>query len=144
MKYGELTDSILGTFYEVYNELGFGFLESVYENALVMALREKGLLVSQQVPIPVWFRGKIVGNFTADLVVDEIVLLELKAARSIDEAHKSQLLNYLKATRIEVGFLLNFGHAPEFKRMAFENSRKKPRAVDKRALSVLFSNDEMD
>jgi GxxExxY protein len=125
LRHHELTEVILGTFYEVYNELGFGFLESVYENALVIALREKGLLIQQQVPIPVWFRGRIIGNFTADLIAANIVILELKAARSIDESHKSQLLNYLKATQIEVGLLLNFGHRPEFKRLAFDNQRKK-------------------
>jgi len=128
LKHCELTDKIIGTFYEVYNELGFGFLESVYENALLIALIAKGLKVEQQVPIPVWFRGRKVGDFFADLIVEDFVLLELKAVREIDEAHKAQLLNYLRATEIEVGLLLNFGHRPEFKRLAFDNQRKKQTA----------------
>ena len=141
LKHRELTDRILATFYEVYNELGFGFLESVYENALVIALRENGLLVSQQVRVPVWFRGNLVGDFEADLIVQDLVLLELKSARSIAEAHKTQLLNYLRATEVEVGFLLNFGHKPEFKRMAFDNSRKRPETDGGNMLSVLFPDD---
>lgn len=128
LKHRELTDKIIGTFYEVYNELGFGFLESVYENVLLIALIAKGLKVEQQVPIPVWFRGQKVGDFFADLIVEDFVLLELKAVREIDEAHKAQLLNYLRATEIEVGLLLNFGHRPEFKRLAFDNQRKKQTA----------------
>lgn len=141
LQHHELTDVILGTFYEVYNELGFGFLESVYENALVIALRAKGFVTRQQFPIPVLFRGQIVGNFTSDVLVAETVLLELKAARAIDESHKSQLLNYLKATEIEIGLLLNFGHRPEFKRLAFDNSRKKPQTHKGNSLSIFLSEE---
>jgi len=93
LKHSILTDKIIGTFYEVYNELGFGFLESVYENSLMIALREKGFKVEQQISIPVWFRGQRVGDFVADLLVEKKVILELKAVRAIDEAHKAQLLN---------------------------------------------------
>lgn len=142
LKHRELTDTILGTFYEVYNELGFGFLESVYENSLVIALRAKGLSVKQQVDVPVWFRNQMVGDFTADLIVEDLVLLELKAARMIDESHKSQLLNYLRATEIEIGLLLNFGHRPEFKRRAFDNVRKTPPTNNEGLLSALFTDDE--
>lgn len=122
--YSDITKSIIGTFYEVYNELGHGFIESVYDNSLAIALRGKGYEVHQQIAIPVWFRGKKVGDFDADILVNRLVLLELKVARSIEDAHIAQLLNYLKATPIEVGLLLNFGPRPEFKRVAFGNERK--------------------
>jgi GxxExxY protein len=124
-RHSELTKAIIGTFYEVYNELGHGFLESVYENALCIALREKGFEVHQQIAVPVWFRGSKVGDFGADLLVNKLVLLELKSVRTVDSAHIAQLLNYLKATEIEIGLLLNFGPKPEFKRVAFGNERKQ-------------------
>ncbi len=123
-RHAELTKGIIGVFYEVYNELGYGFLESVYENSLSIGLRSSGFEVEQQVPIPVRFRGHLVGNFSADLLVNNKVILELKSCRSIVDAHISQLLNYLKGTNIEVGLLLNFGPKPEFKRMVFGNNRK--------------------
>ncbi|MBX7062447.1 MAG: GxxExxY protein [Pyrinomonadaceae bacterium] len=123
----DLTEKIIGTFYDVYNELGYGFLESVYERSLAIALRANGLEVLEQVAIPVHFRGNLVGDFAADLLVNGIVLLELKAARAIDQAHVAQLLNYLKATDVEVGLLLNFGPKPEFKRLVFGNDRKQTR-----------------
>jgi GxxExxY protein len=122
--HSDLTQAIIGTFYEVYNELGHGFLESVYENSLAMALKAKGFEVHQQIAIPVWFRGLQVGDFDADLLIDRLVLLELKAAKGIDQSHLAQLLNYLKATEIEVGLVLNFGPRPAFKRVIFGNDRK--------------------
>lgn len=115
-------------FYEVYNELGHGFLESVYHRSLVLALESAGLKVCSRVGIPVWFRGHQVGHFEADVLVENCVLLELKAARSLDSSHHAQLMNYLKATDIEVGLLLNFGERPEFKRVIFDNL-KKQRAI---------------
>jgi GxxExxY protein len=121
----ELTERIIGTFYEVYNELGHGFIESVYEKSLAIALRDKGIEVLQQVAVPVWFRGTQVGDFDADLLVERSVIAELKSARAIDSAHLAQLLNYLKATEIEVGLLLNFGPKPEFKRLIVDNPRKE-------------------
>ena len=124
-KHRELTQKIIGVFYEVYNELGFGFLESVYENSLSIALRDNGYEVQQQIGIPVQFRGTQVGVFEADILVNRCVFLELKAVRAIDPAHIAQLMNYLKATEIEVGLLLNFGSRPEFKRLAFSNDRKR-------------------
>lgn len=124
---GELTDRIIGVFFDVYNELGHGFLESVYEEAMSMAMTEAGLSVERQVPIQVFFRGASVGEFRADTVVNQVVLLEYKAARSIDTAHEKQLLNYLRATAIEVGLLLNFGIKPEFRRFVYENARKQIR-----------------
>lgn len=127
-KHGELTQKIIGVFYEVYNELGHGFLESVYEEAMLIALTERGLRTGQQVPTPVWFRGRKVGDFKADVFVEGAVILELKAARAIEPLHEAQLLNYLRATDIEVGLLLNFGVKPQFKRLAFDNDRKRPRS----------------
>ena len=128
-RHSELTKTIIGTFYEVYNELGHGFLESVYENSLAIALRSKGFEVLQQIAIPVHFRGIQVGDFDADLLINKLVILELKAVRSVDPAHIAQLLNYLKATEIEIGLLLNFGPKPEFKRVVFGNDRKLERTT---------------
>ncbi|HEV7472704.1 MAG TPA: GxxExxY protein [Pyrinomonadaceae bacterium] len=125
LKHRALTQEIIGVFYEVYNELGHGFLESVYETALEIALTSKGLPVLRQIEVPVWFRGKKIGDFTADMLVDRCVLLELKAGRALDPAHEAQLLNYLRATEIEVGMLFSFGLKPEFKRLAFDNARKQ-------------------
>ncbi|HWP44997.1 MAG TPA: GxxExxY protein [Blastocatellia bacterium] len=123
-KHRELTERIIRGFYDVYNELGPGFLESVYQEALVIALAASGLRVERQVAIPVWFRGHQIGEFRADLLVDNAVILELKAARTIERSHEAQLLNYLRATDIEVGLVLNFGPQPQFKRFAFDNRRK--------------------
>jgi GxxExxY protein len=125
LKHGLVTDQVLRAFYDVYNELGHGFLESVYHRSLVLALEAMGLRVCSKVHIPVWFRGHQVGYFEADLMVESCVLLELKAARSLDSSHRAQLMNYLKATEIEVGLLLNFGERPEFKRLIFDNSKKR-------------------
>ncbi|MGD9561610.1 MAG: GxxExxY protein [Pyrinomonadaceae bacterium] len=122
----DLTDKIIGTFYEVYNELGFGFLESVYEDAMVIALEEKGLEVGQQISVPVWFRGRSIGTFAADLLVEHRVIVELKAVSQLVEAHVAQLMHYLRATEVEVGLVMNFGLRPEFKRRVFENARKRP------------------
>lgn len=123
-KYKEITDVILRSFYEVYNELGDGFLESVYENALYIALTGYGLCVERQKDISVFFRGNNIGDFKTDLIVNEKVIVELKAVRTLDPAHEAQLINYLKATNIEVGLLLNFGRKPEFKRFVYDNKRK--------------------
>jgi GxxExxY protein len=125
LKHYALTERIIAVFYEVYNELGHGFLESVYHKSFVVALREAGLKVQSEVDIPVWFRGHQVARFVGDLLVEECVLLELKAARTLDPSHKAQLLNYLRATEIEIGLLLNFGVKPEFKRLIYDNPRKK-------------------
>ena len=121
IKYKEITEKIIKAFYEVYNDLGHGFLESVYENALYILLLEYGLQVERQKEIAVYFRGKIVGFFKTDLVVENKVIIELKAVKCILPEHEAQLLNYLKATDIEVGLLLNFGKKPEFIRRIFDN-----------------------
>jgi GxxExxY protein len=102
-----------------------GFLECVYEESLVIALHEAGLRASRQIALPVWFRGHKVGEFRADLLVEDSVLLELKSARSLDPAHEAQLLHYLKSTEVEIGMLLNFGARPQFRRLIFDNDRKK-------------------
>jgi len=127
LKHSDLTDKIIGVFYDVYNELGYGFLESTYAEAMAIALAQSGLLVAREVAVPVWFRGMKVGHYFADMVVDNSVLLELKTARSLEAAHEAQLLHYLRATKIEVGLLLNFGQRPEFRRLLFDNDRKKIR-----------------
>jgi GxxExxY protein len=123
----DLTERIIGAFYDVYNELGFGFLESVYHQALLIALRQNGLEVESEVLLPVHFRGNVVGEFHADVFVERKVVLELKAVEESCSAHEAQLLNYLKASTIEVGLLLNFGPKPRVKRLAFSNERKRIR-----------------
>lgn len=115
----ELTSRIINVFYSVYNTLGYGFLEKVYENALLHELRKRGLHVEQQKPIKVTFDGVVVGEYFADLLVEGKVLLELKTAATISDAHKAQLINYLKATGVEVGLILNFGPKATFKREIF-------------------------
>lgn len=124
LQFHEVTAQIIEAFYTVYNELGYGFLENTYENALALVLREMGLKVEQQVMAEVFFRGAVVGQYRLDLVVNDVVIVELKAARALSSEHEAQLLNYLKATRYEVGLLLNFGVKPEFKRKSFGNDRK--------------------
>lgn len=127
LKCSDLTAKIIGVFYDVYNELGFGFLESTYAAAMVFALQDSGLMVAREVAVPVWFRGKKIGTYFADILVERKILLELKAARAIEPAHEAQLLHYLRATEIEVGLLLNFGLHPQFRRLLFDNERKKIR-----------------
>ena len=124
IKHRELTYEIIGVFYDVYNELGHGFLESVYQKSLGLALEATGLQIHWPVAIPVWFRGQQVGHFEGDMLVEKSVLLELKAVRALDGSHQAQVLNYLRATEIEVGLLLNFGVKPEVKRLLLDNSRK--------------------
>jgi GxxExxY protein len=124
LKHSELTDRIIAVFYNVYNELGFGFLESTYAEATLVALQQSGLTAVREVSVPVWFRGVKVGQYFADILVDDKILLELKSARSLDSSHEAQLLHYLRATKIEVGLLLNFGTRPQFRRLIFDNDRK--------------------
>jgi len=124
LKHAEITETIIKGFYEVYNELGSGFLESVYENALDIVLREYGLKVERQKDVPVCFRGVVVGEFKPDIFLNDKVIVEIKAVESLLPIHEAQLINYLKATHIEVGILLNFGKRPESKRFAYDNRRK--------------------
>lgn len=124
-KHTELTSAIIKAFYDVYNQLGYGFLEKVYENALAHELKKRGFSVAQQFPIEVIYDGIVMGSYFADLLVDDAVIVELKAAESIGKQHEAQLLNYLKAGRIDVGLLLNFGPKPQVKRKVFETVREK-------------------
>jgi GxxExxY protein len=128
-KYQELAEKIIGVFYATYNELGYGFLESVYEKCFVVALREAGLTPEQQVAIPLSFRGQAVADFCADLLVNRKILIEIKTCKVLERAHEAQLLNYLRATDIEVGLLLNFGERPQVRRLIFDNERKKHRGT---------------
>jgi GxxExxY protein len=121
LKHKILTDKIIKTFYDVHNELGHGFLERVYQNSIFFALQEEGLNVAIQRPFPVYFRGNVVGEYFADMVVNDLVIVELKAAAYLIEAHENQLRNYLKASKIEIGLLMNFGIEPTFKRIAWFN-----------------------
>ena len=124
MLYKSITDSILAAFYEVYHALGAGFLEKVYENALLIELRQRGLEVAQQVPIPVRYKGVPVGEYYADLLVAQKVIVEIKAVERLTNVHEAQLLHYLKATDKEVGLLLNFGPKPQIIRRIWTNDRK--------------------
>lgn len=128
LKHRDITDKILHAFFKiVYPDLGYGFLEKVYENALAISLRQMGLKVEQQAKILVYFTGEVVGEYYADLLVEDSVIVELKAAQNIAPEHEAQLLNYLRATPYEVGLLLNFGSKPDFRRKAFDNDRKSTR-----------------
>lgn len=125
-KHTASTDKIINAFYTVYNTLGYGFLEKVYRNALAIELSKQGLAVSVEKPICVYYEGEVVGEYFADLLVENRIIVELKAVRQLTDEHEAQLLNYLKATSYEVGLLLNFGPKPAIKRKAFDNNRKGP------------------
>lgn len=140
-KHSALTDLVLRAYYDVYNELGSGFLESVYHSALESALVDAGLNFVSQAPIPVYFRGRMVGEFKADILIERRVLLELKAVNALDRSHHAQVLNYLKSTEIEVALLLNFGAKPEFKRFLLDNEQKKIRTAPRESV-VSFSRTE--
>ncbi len=133
----DLTEKLIGAFFNIYNELGHGFLESVYEQAFSVALAEDSVFFERQVAVPVWFHGQKIGDFRADLLVDRKVIVELKTGRDIDPAWEKQLLNYLRATDVEVGLLFNFGPTAQFRRYVFENNRKNPRK------SALISGEEV-
>lgn len=121
--YESVTSIILKAFYDVYHELGYGFLENVYQNALFKELKRRGLKCEPQKKIEVFYKKEVVGLYYADILVENIIILELKAVGELSSAHESQLMNYLKATGIEVGLLLNFGPAPTFKRKIFSNKK---------------------
>jgi GxxExxY protein len=123
-KHVEITGKVIGAFFKVYNKLGYGFNEKVYENALAIELRKAGLKVETQKEITVYYDDITVGDYRADVLVNDAVIVELKAARELAEEHEAQLLNYLKATTIEVGLLLNFGIKAEHKRKVYDNERK--------------------
>jgi len=123
-KHADVSEKIIQAFFKVYNALGYGFSEKVYQNALVIELLALGLLVECQKQIPVYYAGQLVGEYFADVMVNGVVMLELKAVQRLLEEHEAQLLNYLKATPVEVGLLLNFGPSPTFKRKLYDNDRK--------------------
>ncbi|MDP1803089.1 MAG: GxxExxY protein [Bacteroidota bacterium] len=123
-KHSDITEKIIIAFYKVYNTLGYGFLEKVYENAMIIELQALGMQVEKQKRIKVFYENKEVGEYFADLAINELIIVELKAAESLCEEHEFQLINYLKATEIEVGLLLNFGKKPEVKRRVFSNNPK--------------------
>ena len=120
-----ITQRILVTFFEVYNELGSGFLESIYSTALERALCAAKLRIDREVPIDVFFRHEVIGRFYADLVVENRVIVEVKAARSLAPEHQAQLMHYLRGTAMEVGLLLNLGPKPQFQRLIYSNTRKR-------------------
>jgi len=123
-KYKELTEKIIKIFYRVYNKLGYGFLEKVYENAMMIEFKKEGIPAVSQSAIKVFYRGEVIGEYYADILVDNKVIVEIKAAKRLAKENEAQLLNYLKATNVEVGLLLNFGTKPKVKRKAFDNLRK--------------------
>ncbi len=119
-----LTETIIRIYYRVYNKLGYGFLEKVYESAMMIEFRKEGIPALSQSPIKVIYEEEVVGEYYADILVDDKVIVEIKATRALALEHEAQLLNYLKATDVEVGLLLNFGPKPEIKRKVFDNFRK--------------------
>jgi GxxExxY protein len=123
-KHADMTEKIIQAFYRTYNVLGYGFSEKVYQNVLVIELLALGLLVECEKRIPVYYAGQLVGEYFADVLVNGVVMLELKAVKRLLDEHEAQLLNYLKATPVEVGLLLNFGPNPTFKRKVYDNDRK--------------------
>jgi len=143
-KHDELTRIVIGVFYEVYNELGPGFLESVYKECMRLALTQAGLHVEAEVPVPVQFRDVLVGNFKADLVVEKKVILELKVCEVLAREHEAQTLNYLRATDMEVALLMNFGPTAKFKRLVLDNDKKKRRSVSSVQIGVTPFSTEAD
>ena len=119
----DITNKIIKAFYNVYNSLGYGFLEKVYENAMMIELRKMDLQVQKQVPIKVYYEEQLVGQYYADIMVEKTIIVELKAAEGLCEEHEFQLINYLKATELEIGLLINFGKTPQFKRKIFTNKK---------------------
>lgn len=121
----KLTDELIGIFYEVYNELGYGFLEKVYQNAMYIELKSRGFKVVPQQQLKVHYKGHEVGEFYSDVIINDLVIIELKSKDVLHEDHENQIINYLRATEIEVGLLMNFGIKPVFKRKVFTNDLKK-------------------
>lgn len=138
MEEEELTGQIIKSYYKVYNTLGHGFIESVYHNSMIVELVSQGRKVETEKPIAVYYEGKVVGTFAADLIVEGRVIVELKAKDRLIEAHEAQLINYLRATEIEIGLLFNFGKTAEFKRKFFSN-KNKALVPDLKTASVLTS-----
>ncbi len=125
MKYEEITDKIIKVFYKVYNTLGYGFLEKVYEKAMIIEFNKLQLKYTNQCPIKVFYEGEVIGDYVADFVVEDKIIIEIKAIKQLSKADENQLLNYLTATNFEVGILLNYGVKPEIKRKVYDNKLKK-------------------
>ncbi|MBK5272525.1 MAG: GxxExxY protein [Bacteroidia bacterium] len=123
----DITDKIISVFYKVYSTLGYGFLEKVYENALLFEFQKQEINAIAQFPIEVFYNGQKAGQYFADIIIESLVIIEVKTAEHIAKEHEFQLINYLKATELEVGLLLNFGEKPEFRRKIFTNDRKQIR-----------------
>ena len=123
-RHSGITRKIIGAVYKVYNTLGYGFLEKVYENALVVELNKAGLDVKQQESITVYYEGKVIGDYVSDIIIEDKVIVEVKAIKKLDKVHEAQLINYLKATNKEVGLLINFGKEIEFKRRIFTQKKE--------------------
>lgn len=136
------TDEIIAAFYAVYHELGFGFLEQVYQNALFYELQKRGFKCLPQHRIDVYYQEKVVGKYVADIVVNDTIILELKAVDSLCQSHELQLINYLKATRMEIGLLLNFGEHPQVKRKIYTNDRKKGLCSSVQSVSSVCSKND--
>lgn len=124
MKYEVLTEQVIKVFYKVYNVLGYGFLEKVYEKAMIIEFEKSGLGYRNQYPIKIYYEEKIIGDYIADFVIEDKVIVEIKAIKKLTTADENQLLNYLTATRLEVGLLLNYGAKPEMKRKIYDNEFK--------------------
>jgi GxxExxY protein len=136
MLHEEITERIIGVFYEVYNELGYGFLERICQTAMVMALTQSGLSVVQKAPFQVWFRGVPIGEFVPDLIVERRVLVELKSASMMHPWDDAQVLNYLRVSSLEVALLMNFGPKPEYRRRILTNDRKTPYRSGEQSLKI--------
>ena len=137
MKYEELTEKIIKAFYKVYNTLGYGFLEKVYLNALLIELTQMGLAATKEKKVLVYYEGQLVGDYNADLTVENVVICELKTSEQLYEGDENQLINYLKATEIEVGLLLNFGKKPEVRRKVYDNERKSWQTTTFRKINTI-------
>jgi len=129
MQFEKESNLSIKSFYNVYNDLGYGFLEKVYENAMLIEIRKLGLNCQSQIPVKVFYDDFQIGDYYADIIVNNILIIELKAAESLCEEHEAQLLNYLRATNIEIGLLFNFGKKPQFKRKIFSNKFKSSRFI---------------
>jgi GxxExxY protein len=132
--HAELTERVIGIFFRVANELGFGFNEAVYRRAMCVALTRSGLVAEEELAVPVWFWGESVGTFYADIVVAGVLVLELKVSEHVTKANEAQLLHYLRASTMEVGLVMTFGEVPKFRRVVMANSRK--RSVVSRKIQV--------
>lgn len=136
-KHADLTETVIGAFYAVYNSLGYGFAERVYHGAMIVELQKRNLNVKSEYPLPVYYQNVQVGDFYADLVVNDVVIVELKAVKELVDEHRAQLLNYMKASTFEVGLLLNFGPEPKIERKVFDNSNKGTLAWARKPLTTV-------